>query len=88
MLVVPVSEINCRDSRIEYNSNNAIILCNVLSIHLPNTANIANFSQTPTTFPLWKDVRIFWGIGLIIPLSIGSCPDLLVFSDIMTIFAI
>ena len=73
MLVVPVSEINCRDSRIEYNSNNAIILCNVLSIHFSNSANIANFSQTPITFPSGSELANKKYIRCVREMSISRC---------------
>ena len=73
MLVVPVSEINCRDSRIEYNSNNAIILCNVLYIHLQNSANIANFFQIPASF-LYGKKSVFRRY-IYMYLTYGSIPE-------------
>ena len=53
----------------------AIILFSVLSIHLSNSANYNEFLPNTNSFSICKDVKIFWGIGLIIELLIGTCTD-------------
>ena len=54
---------------------NAIIIFSVLLIHLSNFANYNEFLSNTNNFSIWKGVKIFWGIGLIIELLIGTCTD-------------
>ena len=44
----------------------------------------SEFLPNPNSISRWKDVRIFWGIGLTTALLIGNGPDRLVFSDIIS----